>query len=75
VRPQFRIWWFRFTKIAITVEVIHNYLLSAAREMNRNLIRTSYSTIIYEIHDFGLGIYDRQCRMLAEAPGLAIFIP
>lgn len=57
----------------ITVEVIRNYLLSAAREMNRNLIRTSYSTIIYEIHDFGLGIYDRQCRMLAEAPGLAIF--
>ena len=57
----------------ITVEVMHNYLLSAAREMNRNLIRTSYSTIIYEIHDFGLGIYDRHCRMLAEAPGLAIF--
>ncbi len=57
----------------ITVEVIHNYLLSAAREMNRNLIRTSYNTIIYEIHDFGLGIYDRHCRMLAEAPGLAIF--
>jgi N-methylhydantoinase B len=62
------------TKIdRITVEVIHNYLLSAAREMNRNLIRTSYSTIIYEIQDFGLGIYDQQCRMLAEAPGLAIF--
>lgn len=57
----------------ITVEVIHNYLLSAAREMNRNLIRTSYNTIIYEIHDFGLGIYDRHCRLLAEAPGLAIF--
>jgi N-methylhydantoinase B len=57
----------------ITVEVIHNYLLSAAREMNRNLIRTSYSTIIYEIHDFGLGIYDRDCRLLAEAPGLAVF--
>ena len=55
----------------ITVEVIHNYLLSAAREMNRNLIRTSYSTIVYEIHDFGLGIYDKHCRMLAEAPGLA----
>ena len=41
--------------------------------MNRNLVRTSYSTIVYEIHDFGLGIYDRQCRMLAEAPGLAVF--
>lgn len=57
----------------VLVEVIRNYLLSAAREMNRNLIRTSYSTIIYEIHDFGLGIYDHRCRLLAEAPGLAVF--
>jgi N-methylhydantoinase B len=57
----------------ITVEVIHNYLLSSAREMNRNLVRTSYNTIVYEIHDFGLGIYDRQTRMIAEAPGLAVF--
>jgi N-methylhydantoinase B len=58
---------------SITVEVIRHYLLSAAREMARNLMRTSYSTIVYEIRDFGLGIYDRQCRLLAEAPGLAIF--
>ena len=57
----------------ITTEVIHNYLLSAAREMERNLMRTSYNTIIYEIRDFGLGIYDRECRLLAEAPGLAVF--
>src|SRR5207248_11366165 len=28
---------------------------------------------VYEVHDFGLGIYDRECRLLAEAPGLAIF--
>jgi N-methylhydantoinase B len=58
---------------SITVEVIRNYLLSAAREMARNLMRTSYNTIVYEIRDFGLGLYDRQCRLLAEAPGLAIF--
>ena len=57
----------------ITVEVIHNYLLSSAREMNRNLVRTSYNTIVYEIHDFGLGIYDSKARLLAEAPGLAVF--
>jgi N-methylhydantoinase B len=57
----------------ITVEVIRNYLLSAANEMERNLMRTSYNTIIYEIRDFGLGIYDNQCRMLAESPGLAVF--
>ena len=58
---------------SITVEVIHNYLLSAAREMNRNLMRTAYSTLIYEVHDFGLGLYDWDCRLLAEAPGLAVF--
>src|SRR5262245_40051535 len=58
---------------SITVEVMHNYLLSAAREMARNLMRTSYNTIIYEIRDFGLGIYDAQYRLLAEAPGLAVF--
>ena len=57
----------------ITVEVIHNYLLSAAKEMERNLMRTSYNTIIYEIRDFGLGIYDTKFRLLAESPGLAIF--
>jgi N-methylhydantoinase B len=57
----------------ITVEVIHNYLLSTAREMNRNLVRTSFNTIIYEVHDFGLAIYDRKLRMIAEAPGLAVF--
>lgn len=57
----------------ITVEVIRHHLLSAAREMNRNLIRTSYNTIVYEMRDFGLGIYDKDCRLLAEAPGLAIF--
>lgn len=58
---------------SVTVEVIRNYLLSAAREMMRNLKRTSFNTIVYEIQDFGLGIYDRQGRLLAESPGLAVF--
>jgi N-methylhydantoinase B len=58
----------------ITVEVIRHSLLSAAREMATNLMRTAYNTIVYEIRDFGLGIYDRQGRMVAEAPGLTIFL-
>ncbi|MCY3934636.1 MAG: hydantoinase B/oxoprolinase family protein [Chloroflexi bacterium] len=57
----------------ITTSVIHNYYLSAAREMERNLMRTAYTTIVYEIRDFGLGIYDKHCRVMAESPGLAIF--
>jgi N-methylhydantoinase B len=58
---------------SITTEVIHHRLLSAAKEMARNLMRTSYNTIVYEIRDFGLGIYDAEGDLLAEAPGLAIF--
>lgn len=58
---------------SVTVEVIHHHLLAAAKEMNRNLIRTSYNTVVYEVQDFGLGIYDRRGRLLAEAPGLAVF--
>jgi N-methylhydantoinase B len=41
--------------------------------MATNLRRTSYNTIVYEIRDFGLGIYDRLGRQVAEAPGLTIF--
>jgi N-methylhydantoinase B len=59
---------------SIAVEVIRHRLLSAAREMATNLMRTAYNTIVYEIRDFGLGIYDRQGRMVAEAPGLTIFL-
>ena len=58
----------------ITVEVIRHRLLSTAREMATNLMRTAYNTIVYEIRDFGLGVYDRQGRMVAEAPGLTIFL-
>ena len=59
----------------ITVEVIRNRLLSAAREMATNLMRTSYNTIVYEIRDYGCGIYDRKGRSIAEAPrGLTVFV-
>lgn len=58
---------------SITVEVIRHRLLSAAREMANNLMRTAYNTIVYEIRDFGLGIYDRDGNLVAEAPGLTIF--
>jgi N-methylhydantoinase B len=58
---------------SITTEVIRHRLLSVANEMATNLMRTAYNTIVYEIKDFGIGIYDREARMLAEAPGLTIF--
>jgi N-methylhydantoinase B len=59
---------------AATVEVIQNYLTSAADEMQRTLIRTAYSTIIYEIVDFGISLYDRDLNLIADSPGLAMFL-
>lgn len=57
-----------------TVEVVRNYLSSAANEMQRTLVRTAYNTVIYEILDFGLSIYDRDLNLVADSPGLALFL-
>lgn len=57
-----------------TVEVIQNYLSSAAGEMHRTLKRTAYNQIIYELIDFGITIYDRNLNLIADSPGLAAFI-
>ena len=57
-----------------TVEVIRNYLTSAATEMQRTLIRTAYNAIIYEILDFGISMYDADLNLVADSPGLALFL-
>src|SRR6266581_477148 len=58
----------------ITTEVIRNGLNSAANQMKRALIRTSFSPVIYEVLDFAVAIYDREIRMLAQAPSLPFFM-
>jgi N-methylhydantoinase B len=58
---------------AITLEVIRHGLLAAAEEMARNLCRTSYNTIVYEIHDYGIGIHDINGDVVADTPGIAVF--
>ena len=57
-----------------TVEVVRNYLTSAATEMQRTLVRTAYNTIVYEIFDFGISIYDADRRLTADSPGLSAFL-
>jgi len=58
----------------ITTEVIRHGLNSAAEQMKRALIRTSFSPIIYEVLDFAVAIYDEQVRLLAQAPSLPLFM-
>ncbi|HLU44725.1 MAG TPA: hydantoinase B/oxoprolinase family protein [Natronosporangium sp.] len=57
-----------------TAEVVRSYLLSAAEEMRATLIRTSFNPVIYEVHDFGMSMYDADLRLIAEATGMAFFL-
>lgn len=59
---------------AITTQVLRHALASAANQMKRVLIRTSFSPGIYEAHDFAVALYDRQVRLLAQAPTLPAFM-
>lgn len=58
----------------ITTEVVRHALNSAANQMKQTLIRTSFSPIIYEVLDFAVALYDRDVRLLAQAPSLPMFM-
>ena len=57
-----------------TVEVIRHYLNSTAEQMRRTLVRTAFNPVIYEVLDFGISMYDRDCRLIAESSGLLSFL-
>ena len=57
-----------------TVEVIKRALISAAEQMFAAIVRTSKSSVIYEVLDHGCAITDAQARMIAQANGIPPFI-
>ena len=57
-----------------TVEVVRSHLVSAAEEMRAALVRTAFNPVIYEVYDFGISIYDRRLRLVAESTGLSRFL-
>lgn len=58
----------------VTTQLVRNALDSAAHQMKRVLIRTSFSPTIYEAYDFAVAIYDREIRMLAQSPTIPLFM-
>jgi len=58
----------------VTIEVVRNYMQSAARQMRNVLVRASCNPVIYEIIDFSLGLYNARADLLAEGPGLPHFM-
>jgi N-methylhydantoinase B len=58
----------------ITLEVIRNRLIAASRDIRRTVERAAYSPILYEVVDFSCGILDSEANLIAETPGLPIFL-
>jgi N-methylhydantoinase B len=58
----------------ITLEIVRHGLNAAADEMKINLMRTAYNTIIYEVLDFSVGLFDRNGDIISQAAGLPIFL-
>ena len=58
----------------VTFAVVRNALISAAREIYWVFKRTTMLPILYEYNDFGMSLYDDRVNLIAEAPGLPIFV-
>lgn len=57
----------------ITSEVIRNAYNAIADDMSAVIARSAYSPIIYESHDYGIGIFDPKARLLGQYAGLPLF--
>lgn len=57
----------------ITTEVIRHAYNAIADDMSSVLSRSAYSPIIYEMHDYGIAVFDDQARILGQYAGLPLF--
>ncbi|MDA4128841.1 MAG: hydantoinase B/oxoprolinase family protein [Thaumarchaeota archaeon] len=60
--------------IGITAEIIRSHLDSAAEEMRRALIKTAFNPVVYDVHDFGISIYNNALDLISAAPGIPSFL-
>jgi N-methylhydantoinase B len=58
----------------VTFAVVRNALISCARQMLSVLKRTTMSPVLYEASDFGIALYDDRLNVVAEAPGVPVFV-
>jgi len=56
------------------VEILRNAFNAIADDMNAVLGRSAYSPVIYEMHDYGVAIFDADGRTLGQSPGHPGFI-
>ncbi|MBI2881885.1 MAG: hydantoinase B/oxoprolinase family protein, partial [Candidatus Tectomicrobia bacterium] len=54
----------------ITLEVVVEALLSVVREMRVTVIRTAYSSVVCQGHDFSCGLFDPAGQLVAQSEDL-----
>jgi N-methylhydantoinase B len=60
-------------KDPILVEIVRSYLSATTKEMAWAFDRTAYDPIITEIRDYGLAVFDKNTRIVAESVGVPPF--
>lgn len=58
----------------ITTEVVRNFVISCAEDMNAALWRSAHSPVIYEGRDSAVAILDHEGNMLGQSTGVPLFV-
>jgi N-methylhydantoinase B len=58
---------------AVTSELVRNAYNAIADDMSAMIARSAYSPILYEAHDYGIALFDRNARLLGQYAGLPLF--
>ncbi|HJM43619.1 MAG: hydantoinase B/oxoprolinase family protein [Nitrospinota bacterium] len=58
----------------ITLEVIVEAFLSVVREMRVTVIRTAYSSVVCQGHDFSCGLFDPKGQLIAQSEDLPMHV-
>src|SRR4029078_13110572 len=59
----------------VTLEVVRSALVAYSDEMSTVLSRTAYNMMIYEVHDYCVGLIDTEGQIIAQnTGGLPIFL-
>ena len=58
----------------ITTEVVRNFVISCAEDMNASLWRSAHSAVIYEGKDSAVALMDEHGNMLGQSTGVPLFI-
>ena len=58
----------------VTTEIVRNFVISCAEDMNASLWRSAHSAVIYEGRDSAVALLDADGNMLGQSTGVPLFV-